>query len=246
MRRVRLGVNVDHVATIRQARGTMYPEPVTAAAICELAGADQITIHLREDRRHIQDRDVELIRRCIQTRINLEMAATEEMKEIVFAVQPDMVTLVPEKREEQTTEGGLDVRVSRHALKEYIRQLKDAQVEVNLFIDPEADQVKASHQVGADSVELHTGDYCEAPTARAREQHLNRLRETARLAYKLGLGVAGGHGLDYTNVRAVAAIPEIEELNIGHSIVARAILVGLDRAVREMIDLMVSGRGQGK
>ena len=249
--RPRLGVNVDHVATIRQARGTTYPEPVAAAAIAELAGADQITIHLREDRRHIQDRDVHLLRQTVETRLNLEMAATEEMLAIAAEVKPDMVTLVPEKREEQTTEGGLDVIKQQDQLAEYLGELSDCGAHLSLFIDPDPDQIAASAQLGVDIVELHTGDYCEAPSPFTnrrqpaefdRQPELERLAKAARVADTLDLVVAAGHGLDYKNVLAVAAIPQFEEFNIGHSIVARAVLVGFEQAVREMIDALYAGR----
>ncbi len=249
--RPRLGVNVDHVATLRQARGTHYPEPVTAASLAELAGADQITIHLREDRRHIQDRDVYALRQTVGTRLNLEMGATEEMLDIALDVQPDMVTLVPEKREEQTTEGGLDVVTHRDELTGYIERLRDCGAQLSLFIDPEADQIAASADLGVELVELHTGDYCEAPPPMTnahrpqpfdRDRELHRLRDAARVADTLGLIVAAGHGLDYKNVLDVAAIPQFEEFNIGHCIVSRAVLVGFERAVREMIDALERGR----
>ena len=228
--RPRLGVNVDHVATIRQARGTRYPDPVTAAAIAELAGADQITVHLREDRRHIQDRDVRILRETVQTRLNLEMAATEEMLGIAVELRPDMVTLVPEKRAEQTTEGGLDVVGQFETLAQYVDGLRASGAELSLFIDPDLPQIKASGRLGVDLVELHTGDYCERPE-RERDSELARLVSAADHCVEIGLRVAAGHGLDYKNVLDVAAIPAFEEFNIGHSIVARATLVGLDKAV---------------
>lgn len=249
--RPRLGVNVDHVATVRQARGTTYPEPVTAASLAELAGADQITIHLREDRRHIQDRDVRLLRETVATRLNLEMGATEEMLAIAREVQPDMVTLVPERREEQTTEGGLDVIGNRDHLTGYLDELAGAGAHLSLFIDPDPKQIAASAELGVDIVELHTGDYCEAAsefsnrhrhTEFDRDRELNRLTEAARVADTLDLIVAAGHGLDYKNVLDVAAIPQFEEFNIGHSIVSRAVLVGFERAVKEMIDALQTGR----
>jgi pyridoxine 5-phosphate synthase len=234
----RLGVNVDHVATLRQARRAVYPDPVTAAALAEAAGAGQITIHLREDRRHIQDRDLKLLREMCQTVLNLEMAATAEMVKIAYEVKPDLVTLVPERREELTTEGGLDVTGQREALAQVIRHLKDGEIQVSLFIDPDLDPVRAAHRLNADRVELHTGRYCEARNARERSRELTRVVDAARTASKLGLGVAAGHGLNYENVEAIARIPEIDELNIGHAIVARAVLVGMDRAVRDMLGLM--------
>jgi pyridoxine 5-phosphate synthase len=239
--RQRLGVNVDHVATLRQARRGIYPDPVTAAALAEAAGAGQITIHLREDRRHIQDRDLKLLRETCQTVLNLEMAATQEMVKIAYEVKPDLVTLVPERREELTTEGGLDVAGQRDALAQVIRHLKDGEIQVSLFIDPDLDPVRAAHRLNADRVELHTGRYCEARNGRERSRELTRVVDAARAAGKLGLGVAAGHGLNYDNVEAIARIQEIDELNIGHAIVARAVLVGMDRAVRDMLALMRVG-----
>lgn len=234
----RLGVNVDHVATIRQARDTKYPDPVTAAAMAELAGAHQITIHLREDRRHIQDRDLEIMRATVQTRLNLEMAATQEMLEIALAVRPDCVTLVPEKREEQTTEGGLNVVGADGILAETCDQLMEAGIDVSLFIDPDAATIEASSRLDVHAVELHTGDFAEALDEERRGVELRRLQDAARFAASCSLMVAAGHGLDYVNTPEVAVIPEVEELNIGHSIVARAIFVGFDQAVREMLALM--------
>ncbi|MGB8930405.1 MAG: pyridoxine 5'-phosphate synthase [Anaeromyxobacteraceae bacterium] len=234
----RLGVNVDHVATLRQARRTEYPDPVAAAVLAELAGADQITIHLREDRRHIQDRDLEVMRKTVSSSLNLEMAATPEMVKVAWGVKPDTVTLVPERREELTTEGGLDVVVGREALRKVVKNLRDAEIEVSLFIDPDLDQVKAAHRVEAQVVELHTGRYCDARLASDRRKEFGRLVDACKAAAKLGLRVAAGHGLNYRNVQPVAALPEIEELNIGHAIVARAILVGMERAVREMKELL--------
>ncbi len=234
---VRLGVNVDHTATIRQQRGTVYPDPVTAAAVAEMAGADQITIHLREDRRHVQDRDVYIVKDTIQTRMNFEMADTEEMRRIALEVKPGTVTLVPEKREERTTEGGLDVVGHRAELTDHISELQEADIEVSLFVDPDSAQLDASKAVGATVIELHTGDYCNAK-GEAQQAELDRLIAASRHAAEHGLVVAAGHGLDYFNVRPVALIPEMEELNIGHSIIARAIFVGLDAAVREMAALI--------
>lgn len=231
----RLGVNVDHVATVRQARGTKYPDPVAAAIVSELAGADQITIHLREDRRHVQERDVRILRELVTTRLNLEMAMTQEMLSFALEVGPDMVTLVPEKREEQTTEGGLDCTRNRKATKHFVDSLSAQGIIVSMFIDPTEEQLQACTELGAPLVELHTGDYAETTSAKAMERELDRLRGAARTGSELGLMVAAGHGLDYKNVMPIAAIPEIEELNIGHSIVARAIMVGFDSAVREML-----------
>ncbi len=234
----RLGVNIDHVATLRQARGVIYPDPVTAAGIVELAGADGIVCHLREDRRHIQDRDLRLLREVVQNHLNLEMAATEEMIRIALATRPDIVTLVPEKREELTTEGGLDVIRSFQALKKAVQRLQKKGIPVSLFIDPRADQIKASEEVGANTIELHTGLYCEAVTPGERDKELKKILDAVGEASHRNLRIAAGHGLHYVNVRRMAEIKEIEELNIGHSIIARAVLVGLDRAVREMIALI--------
>jgi pyridoxine 5-phosphate synthase len=229
----KLGVNIDHVATQRQARGGIEPDPVTAAALCELAGASSIVAHLREDRRHVQDRDLTLLRATVQTRLDMEMAATEEMVAIATRLGPDICTLVPERRAELTTEGGLDVRGHLATLGERIKRLKGAGIVVSLFVEPSPEQIKASRDAGADFVELHTGHYANA---RGQEQakHLHQLREGALLADALGLGVNAGHGLNYTNVQAVTAIPQIVEYNIGHSIMARAVMVGLERAVRDM------------
>lgn len=238
MSHLRLGVNVDHVATLRQARRAQYPDPVTAAAIAELAGADQITVHLREDRRHIQDRDLQLLRQTVRTTLNLEMASSAEMVQVAFAAKPDTVTLVPERRQELTTEGGLDVVNGKENLKKVIKQLRDGEIEVSLFVDPDLDQIRAAHRVDAQTVELHTGRYCDAPNERERAKEYARIVESAKAASKLGLRVAAGHGLNYENVRPVVRIEEITELNIGHSIVARAVLVGMDRAIRDMIELM--------
>ena len=238
----RLGVNVDHVATLRQMRRTPYPDPVAAAALAELAGADQITIHLREDRRHIQDRDLQILRKTVQTRLNLEMAATQEMVRTAYEVKPDMVTLVPERREELTTEGGLDAVGGRDGLRKVVKNLRDAEVLVSLFIDADLDQVKAAHRAEAQVVEFHTGRFCDARLAADRTRELARIVDACKASAKLGLVVAAGHGLHYGNVAAVASIPEVEELNIGHSIVARAVLVGLERAVREMKELIAAAR----
>ena len=234
----RLGVNIDHVATIRQARGGVEPDPVAAAVIAELAGADGITIHLREDRRHIQDRDLKLLRETVKTRLNLEMAATREMIAIALTVKPDICTLVPEKRQELTTEGGLDVRLNMQNIAEAVERLQEGDLLVSLFIDPDPDQIKASDKVGADYVEIHTGAFAEAKDWKSQEQELIKIENAVKLAAKLGLGVNAGHGLNYTNIKKVAAVGGIEEYNIGHSIISRAVLVGLDRAVREMVDLI--------
>jgi len=234
----KLGVNVDHVATVRQARGINEPDPVTAAAIAELAGADSITVHLREDRRHIQDRDVEVLRKTIKTRLNLEMAATDEMVGIALKILPDYVTLVPEKRQELTTEGGLDVVRNRQELKTAIEMLQQGGIPVSLFVDPDIEQIKESHRLGADTIEIHTGAYCEARRADERQLELVKIQNAIRAGRKLGLGVNAGHGLNYHNVQEVVALGGIDEFNIGHSIVSRAVLVGFERAVREMVDLI--------
>jgi pyridoxine 5-phosphate synthase len=238
----RLGVNVDHVATLRQARLVNYPSPVTAAHLAELGGAAQITIHLREDRRHIQDEDLALLRKTVSTRLNLEMAATPEMVGRAFEAQPDMVTLVPERRQELTTEGGLDVSGQRDSLKRLIAELKGAQIAVSLFVDPDVDQIAASHRAGADAVELHTGRFCDAKTADEREEERVRLVNAAKSAVKMKLRCYAGHGIHYGNVGDIAAITEIEELNIGHSIVGRAVMVGMQAAVKEMRDLAWQAR----
>jgi pyridoxine 5-phosphate synthase len=234
----RLGVNVDHIATIRQARGVTEPDPVTAAALAELAGASGITVHLREDRRHIQDRDVRLLRQTVQTRLNLEMAATDEMVGIALDILPDYVTLVPEKREELTTEGGLDVSLHRNLIQKQIGLLHQGGISVSLFIDPDLEQVKAAHRVGADFIEIHTGPYCEAQAEPIRRQELDKIENALRAGRKLNLGVNAGHGLNYQNVIDIASMSGFHEFNIGHSIVSRAVLVGMERAVREMVALI--------
>jgi len=236
----KLGVNIDHVATVRQARGGTEPDPVTAAAMAELAGADGITVHLREDRRHIQDRDVMLLRRTVQTHLNLEMAATDEMIAIAMKTVPDYVTLVPEKRQELTTEGGLDVVRYKEKLSGQIELLHQAGIAVSLFVDPDLAQLKACARVKADYVEIHTGAYCGAK-GKGQTTELTKIEEAVKAGKKLGLGVNAGHGLNYQNIRPVLALGGIEEYNIGYSIIARAVLVGLDRAVREMAQL-VHGR----
>lgn len=230
----RLGVNVDHVATVRQARRAPEPDPVQAALLAELGGADGITVHLRGDRRHIQDRDVEILRQVVKTRLNLEMAATQEMLRIALTVKPDQVTLVPERREELTTEGGLDVVLNSAQLKPFVKTLSEAGVEVSLFVDPDPEQVKEARKIDAHAVEINTAAYADARDARSREEALRRMADATRLGRKLSLAVHAGHGLTYRNVGPIAALPEIAELNIGHSLVARSVLVGMERAVREM------------
>ena len=237
----RLAVNVDHVATVRQARRAAEPDPVTAAALAELAGAQGIVVHLRSDRRHTQDRDLKLLSQTVKTKLNLEMAANQEMLKIALSVKPDMVTLVPERREELTTEGGLEVQLNKDNLQKYIRLLKDADITVSLFINPDLDQVKASHRVEADYIEVHTAPFCEARTISLRQEEFDRIQNSVKLTHKLGLGVRAGHGLDYRNITWLADVAEIEEFSIGHAIVARAVLVGFERAVREMVELITWG-----
>jgi pyridoxine 5-phosphate synthase len=235
---MRLGVNIDHIATLRQARRGRYPDPVAAAAIAELGGADQITLHVREDRRHVNDRDLALLRQTVNGTLNLEMAAIQPMLDLALHERPDTCTLVPERREELTTEGGLDVIGQREDVRRVTRALRDGGIEVSFFVDPDLEQIKASHRADAQAVELHTGRYCEARGARDRQRELLRLIEAAKTADKLGLRVAAGHGLDYWNVRPVARVEEITELNIGYAIVCRAVLVGLEQAVRDMKELV--------
>ncbi len=232
-----LGVNVDHVATLREARRIDLPDPVEAAVICEIAGAHSIVAHLREDRRHIKERDIKLIKEIIHVKFNLEMAPTEEILKIALEVKPHQATLVPERREEVTTEGGLDVARLKDKLKDFIVSLKEAGIKVSLFIDPEPLQVESSKEVEADSVELHTGDYANAKESQ-REEELKKLKESAILANRLGMEVHAGHGLNYSNVQPVAALPFVKELNIGHSIISRAVFVGLEKAVKEMLSLI--------
>lgn len=238
---IELGVNIDHVATLRQARGTVYPEPLQAALIAEQAGASVITVHLREDRRHIQDRDVRMLSQSIQTRLNLEMAATREMLGIACEVQPSDCCLVPEKREELTTEGGLNVKDQIAELTPFVKTLADAGIRVSLFIDPDPEQLRAAADIGAPVVELHTGQYAEASLG-GQAQELERIVAAARLGEKLGLQVNAGHGLHYHNVQPIAAIANMRELNIGHAIVSRAVFSGLDLAVRDMLRLMREAR----
>ena len=229
-----LAINVDHVATVRNARGITEPDPVAAASICELAGAAGIVVHLREDRRHINDRDVRLLRETIKTRMNLEMGANKEIIDIALRLKPDMVTLVPEKRQELTTEGGLNVAGQKKKLAKTINKMDKAGIPVSLFIDPEAKQVKAAHAIGATYVELHTGRYCDATSETGREEEYQYIASAAEEAYQMGLRVNAGHGLDYQTTARIAALDTIEELSIGHAIIARAVFVGLDQAVREM------------
>ncbi len=229
-----LSVNVDHVATLRQARGAKYPDPVGAAVIVEIAGADGVVVHLREDRRHIQDRDVRLIRKIVQTKLILEMAATPEMVGIALDVRPDQATLVPEKRQEITTEGGLDLIMNREKVAEAVRTLHGGGIKVSLFVDPNVDQIKMAHKVDADVVEIHTGEFCDSDTPKSKKKALRAIIETAKLARKLGLGVHAGHGIDYHSIQAFVGLPEIQEFSIGHSIISKAVFIGLEAAVREM------------
>lgn len=235
---VRLGVNIDHVATIRQARGGVEPDPVVAASIAEAAGADGITIHLREDRRHIQDSDLRTLRRTVKTSLNLEMGCADEIIAIALDVKPDQVTLVPEKRQELTTEGGLDVVRYQDKVRFVCEKFRSAGILVSLFIAADNRQINSSVESGAECVEFHTGEYANATTEPERVRHLSELTNAAEFAAGLGLRVYAGHGLNYENVRGVVAIPHVEELNIGHSIISRAVFVGLDRAVREMKELL--------
>lgn len=235
---VRLGVNVDHIATLREARKGKLPDPIAAAVLAEMAGAHGIVCHLREDRRHIKDKDLYLLKEIVKTHLNMEMAPTDEMVKIATEVVPDMVTLVPERREEVTTEGGLDVISNFEYLQEAITILRANNIVVSLFIDPDINQIKAAVRVKADYVELHTGNYANAESLHRVNDEMERIRSMAVAANKLGLGVSAGHGLNYQNVREIASIPQIEELNIGHAIIARAAMTGLERAVKDLLDLM--------
>lgn len=239
---IELGVNIDHVATLRQARGTSYPDPIEAALIAESAGADAITLHLREDRRHIQDRDVEILRGRLTTRMNLESAVTDEMIAIALRIKPHDICLVPERREELTTEGGLDVVKHFDQIQRACQKLAQAGIRVSLFINADPLQIDAAARAGAPVIEIHTGGYADAHTPQAQAEQFAAIRKAVDLGIDLGLKVNAGHGLHYDNVQAIAAIPEISELNIGHAIVARAIFVGFKQAVREMKQLMLAAR----
>lgn len=234
----RLGVNVDHVATLRQARGGTDPDPLAAAVLVELAGADGLVVHLREDRRHIQERDLRLLREVTRTKLDLEMAPDTEMVSLALTVRPDLVTLVPEKRQELTTEGGLDVAGQRDRIQNIVSQLHSGGIPVSVFIEPDLSQVKASHKISADFVELHTGRYANATRSKEADTEFEAITQAARLAYKLGIGVNAGHGLNYRNVKRLTHVTEIVEYNIGHSIIARAVLVGIVQAVKEMKALL--------
>ncbi len=238
----RLSVNVDHVATVRQARLSDEPDPVFAALKAEAAGADGITVHLREDRRHIQDRDLHVLRKVVKTRLNLEMAATDEMLNIALQVRPDMVSLVPEKRQELTTEGGLDVAAGLPYLKGFVKKLRDAGIPVNLFIDPAIEAVRISKKIGPDGVEIHTGSFADADNDRKKDAEFKRVYSSAMLSKKLGLKTHAGHGLDYRNIKDIAGIDEFEEFAIGFSIIARSVYCGIEQAVKDMIGLIQAAR----
>jgi len=229
-----LAVNVDHIATLREARKARYPDPVAAGLLVELAGADGVVVHLREDRRHIQDRDVRILRSVVQTRLILEMASTPEMVGIALDIRPDIVTLVPEKREELTTEGGLDLMVHQGSVAETVDTLQNSGIPVSIFIDPDPEQIKLSHRINASMVEIHTGTFCDANAAIKKEQAFSKIVDAIKLAHKLNLGIHAGHGLCYTTIKAFKGLHEIDEFSIGHSIVARAALVGMEKAVQEM------------
>ncbi|MBW1920556.1 MAG: pyridoxine 5'-phosphate synthase [Deltaproteobacteria bacterium] len=234
----RLAVNVDHVATVREARGINEPDPVLAAGIAELAGADGIICHLREDRRHIKDRDLALLRQTVKTKLNMEMAAVSEMLNIAASTKPDLVTLVPERREELTTEGGLDVRANPEHYKKAVDQLKQEGIQVSFFVDPDPTQIEAAHEAGADIVEIHTGHYSEAHSESEARELFERIGVAVNKASALRLGISAGHGLNYVNIKRFKSLPLIEEYSIGHSIVARAVIVGFEKAVREMLELV--------
>jgi pyridoxine 5-phosphate synthase len=236
---MRLAINIDHIATLRNARGGLEPEPVEAARVCEAAGARGIVCHLREDRRHIRDLDVRTLRKTITTRLDLEMAATDEIIRIALDIVPDFVTLVPERRQELTTEEGLDVKANRRHLEEVIKTFHQHKIAVSLFVDPIKEQIEVAHMIGSDMIEIHTGEYAEARGDRERQALLTPIQQVAAAAKSLGLGVNAGHGLNYANVRPIAAITEIDELSIGYAIIVRAMFVGLDRAVKEMLSLVL-------
>lgn len=235
---LKLGVNIDHVATLRQARGGQNPDPIKAALVCEKAGADSIVAHLREDRRHIQDKDLIRLKKTISIRLNLEMSINPSIVDIACRLKPDQATLVPEKRQELTTEGGLNVVLYKERVKKTIDKLQNRNIVVSLFIDPEKRQIETSKKVGCEFIELHTGRYADSKTEAARKSHLKEIVDATNYALKMGLRVNAGHGLDYQNVSSIAGIPGMEELNIGHAIVSYAVFVGLDKAVKDMIRLM--------
>lgn len=233
-----LAVNVDHIATLRQLRGVSYPDPVAAAVLAELAGADGIVVHLRRDRRHIQDRDVRILRKVVQTKLILEMATTTEMLGIALDIKPDLVTLVPERREEVTTEGGLDLVVHKIAVTETVRTLQNSGIPVSIFIDPEPEQLKLAHQSKANLVEIHTGTFCDATTSKKKMQAFSKIVDAVKLSHKLKLGINVGHGICYNTIKAFKGLKEIDEFSIGHSIVSRASLIGMEKAVKEMAALI--------
>jgi pyridoxine 5-phosphate synthase len=233
-----LAVNVDHVATLRQARGINIPDPVAAAAIVEMAGADGVVVHLREDRRHIRDRDVRLLRETVKTKLILEMAATDEMVDIALRIKPELVTLVPEKREELTTEGGLDLKVHSAGVSKIINSLHDGGIPVSIFVDPDMEQIRSASAINAEMVEIHTGAFCDAQNQNERIETFDRIKESISLAHELKLGINAGHGLGYESIKAFKGIAEIDEFSIGHSIIARAVMVGLEKAVRDMVQLI--------
>lgn len=234
----RLAVNIDHIATLREARKGIEPDPIHAAVLAELAGADGIIVHLREDRRHIQERDLRLLKDIVKTKLNLEMAATQDMVKIALDIKPDIATIVPEKRQELTTEGGLEVALNKDHLKAIILLLHDGGIKVSLFIDPDIEQIKAAHKINTDFIEIHTGRYANAKLQSDQDAEFENIVNTCKIAQKLGLGINAGHGLNYQNVNRLAQLKEIEEFNIGHSIVSKAVLVGMERAVREMKELI--------
>jgi pyridoxine 5-phosphate synthase len=233
---MRLTVNIDHIATLREARGGVEPDPVTAAHVCELAGADGIVCHLREDRRHINDRDLRLLRETVKTKLDLEMAATEEIVKIAIETLPELATLVPERRQELTTEAGLDVRGHKHYLRDVVKELQKHGIEVSLFVDPVREQIESAHEIGADKIEIHTGEYANARNETEQHERFEIVRQAASLAAELGLGVNAGHGLNYVNIKLIRQIPHIQEVSIGHALISRAVFVGLEKAVREMVE----------
>ncbi|MBU4388975.1 MAG: pyridoxine 5'-phosphate synthase [Proteobacteria bacterium] len=233
-----LAVNVDHIATLREARKVSYPDPVAAAVLAELAGADGIVVHLRQDRRHIQDQDVRILRKVVQTKLILEMASTSEMLAIALDIKPDLVTLVPEKKEELTTEGGLDLFVQKNSVAEIVGTLQDNGIPVSIFIDPAPEQIKLAHKINASTVEIHTGTFCDATTPKKKKQAFSKIVDAVKIAHKLKLKINAGHGLCYKTIKAFKGMHEIDEFSIGHSIVSRAALVGMERAVKEMSALI--------
>jgi pyridoxine 5-phosphate synthase len=236
--KMKLAVNIDHFATIREARRSSEPEPILAALLAEQAGAEGIVCHLRGDRRHINERDLKLLRQVVKTKLNLEMAASEEMKKIALEVKPDVISLVPERKEELTTEGGLNVKANEKNLTPFIQELKKAGIRVSIFVDPDLKQIEACHKVGVDLVEINTGKYAELRPGKERLEAMDEIKKAAEYGHKLGLEIHAGHGLDYKNVSQIVAIPEITELSIGFSIVARSAIVGIEKAVREMVELI--------